>query len=82
MTKVDTTAYVYGMAGKKQNPPYLQQPLISSSFAKHDIPVNLSIKRNTSHTYFSQRGKAQYSGSFHLFFETPWYSDDNFIRNS
>ena len=72
--------YVYGMAGKKQNPPYLQQSLISSSFAKHDIPVTFEYQMNTSHTYFSQRGKAQYSGSFHLFFETPWYSDDNLLE--
>ena len=72
--------YVYGMAGKKQNPPYLQQSLISSSFAKHDIPVTFEYQMDTSHTYFSQRGKAQYSGSFHLFFETPWYSDDNLLE--
>ena len=72
--------YVYGMAGKKQNPPYLQQSLISSSFAKHDIPVTFEYQGNTSHTYFSQRGQAQYSGSFHLFFETPWYSDDTLLN--
>ena len=72
--------YVYGMAGKKQNPPYLQQSLISSSFAKHNIPVVFEYNGNTSHTYFSQRGQAQFSGSFHLFFETPWYSDDTLLN--
>jgi len=72
--------FVYGMAGKKQNPTYIQQGLISSSFAKHDIPVTFEYNGNTSHTYFSQRGQAQYSGSFHLFFETPWYSDDTLLH--
>ena len=71
--------FVYGMAGKKQNPTYIQQGLISSSFARHNIPVTFEYQMNTSHTYFSQRGQAQYSGSFHLFFETPWYSDDNLL---
>jgi len=72
--------FVYGMAGKKQNPTYVQQGLISSSFARHNIPVTFEYQMNTSHTYFSQRGQAQYSGSFHLFFETPWYSDDNLLN--
>ena len=75
-----TTCYVYGMSGRKQNPTYIQQGLISSSFAKHNIPVTFEYQMNTSHTYFSQRGQAQYSGSFHLFFETPWYSDDNLLN--
>jgi hypothetical protein len=72
--------FVYGMAGKKQNPTYAQQALISSSFARHNIPVTFEYQMNTSHTYFSQRGQAQYSGSFHLFFETPWYSDDSLLN--
>ena len=72
--------YVYGMSGKKQNPTYVQQGLISSSFARHNIPVTFEYQMNTSHTYFSQRGLSQYSGSFHLFFETPWYSDDNLLE--
>ena len=72
--------YVYGMAGKKQNPPYLQQSLISASFARHNISCSFEYQMDTSHTYFSQRGNAQYSGSFHLFFETPWYSDDTLLH--
>ena len=46
--------YVYGMAGKKQNPPYLQQPLISSSFAKHDIPVTFEFNE-IHHTLTSHK---------------------------
>jgi len=72
--------FVYGMAGKKQNPTYAQQALISSSFARHNIPVTFEYQMNTSHTYFLERGLEQYSGSFHLFFETPWYSDDSLLN--
>ena len=74
-----TTCYIYCYSGKKQNPTYLQQGLISSSFARHNIPVTFEYQMNTTHTYFSQRGQSQYSGSFHLFFETPWYSDDSLL---
>jgi len=75
-----TTCYVNGFSGKKQNPSYLQQELISSSFARHNISVNFEYNNNSTHTYFSQRGQAQHSGSFHLFFETPWYSDDTLLN--
>ena len=74
-----TTCYINGFSGKKQNPSYLQQELISSSFARHNISVNFEYNNNSTHTYFSQRGQAQHSGSFHLFFQTPWYSDDNLL---
>ena len=61
--RYDTTAYVYGMAGKEtKNPPYLQQPLISSSFARHNIPVNFEYQRIHHYTYFSQRGKCTILG--------------------
>ena len=72
--------FVYGMAGKKQNPTYAQQALISSSFARHNIPVTFEYQMNTSHTYFSQRGQAQYSGSFHLFYQTPWWDDSTLLN--
>ena len=76
-----TTAYVYGhITGKKTNPSTLQQPIISASFARHGIPVNFEYNDNTSHTYFSQRGQNQYTGSFHLFMQTPWYSDDTLLN--
>ena len=74
-----TTCYINGISGKKQNPSYLQQSLISSSFARHGISTNFEYNNNTTHTYFSQRGQAQHSGSFHLFFQTPWYSDDSLL---
>ena len=74
-----TTCYINGFSGKKQNPSYLQQGLISSSFARHGISTNFEYNNNSTHTYFSQRGQAQHSGSFHLFFQTPWYSDDNLL---
>ena len=70
--------YVYGQNdSKKQNPSVFQQPLISASFARHNISVNFEYNDNTSVTYFSQRGQNQYTGSFHLFMQTPWYSDDS-----
>ena len=76
-----TTAYVYGQDDAiKQNPSSIQQPLISSSFARHGISVNFEYNNNTSHTYFTQRGQNQYTGSFHLFMQTPWYSDDSLLN--
>lgn len=72
------TCYVYGVnEGNKQNPTTYQQTLISSSFARHNITTNFEYNNDTSHTYFTQRGQNQYTGSFHLFIQTPWYSDDN-----
>jgi len=71
------TAYVYGTSHLKTNPSTFQQTKISESFARHDIPVNFEYQDNVSHTYFSQRGDDDYTGSFHLFMQTPWYSDDN-----
>jgi len=74
------TAYIYGCTySDKQNPSVFQQPLISESFARHGISVNFEYQDNTSITYFSQRGQSQYTGSFHLFIGTPWYSDDNLL---
>ena len=73
------TCYVYGHPGNEDfgvNPPLAHQPLISSSFARHNIPVNFEYNDDTSVSYFSQRGQDQYSGSFHLWIQTPWYSDD------
>ena len=76
-----TTAYVYGQNDSvKYNPSDFQQPIISSSFARHGISVNFEYNDNTSHTYFSQRGQNQYTGSFHLFMQTPWYSDDTLLN--
>ena len=76
-----TTAYVYGQNDSvKYNPSDFQQPIISSSFARHGISVNFEYNNNTSHTYFTQRGQNQYTGSFHLFMQTPWYSDDNLLE--
>lgn len=71
------TAYVYGTTDRKTNPSTFQQIKISESFARHDIPVNFEYNDDTTHTYFSQRGNDDYTGSFHLFMQTPWYSDDN-----
>ena len=74
------TCYIYGIAGEKTNPSTIQQPLISESFARHGISVNFEYNNNTSHTYFSQRGNTDYSSNFHLFMQTPWYSDDNLLE--
>ncbi len=71
------TCYVYGVHESfKSNPTSYQRNLISSSFARHDIPVSFEYQNSTSHTYFSQRTMQQYSGSFHLFLQSPYYSDD------
>jgi len=74
------TCYIYGIAGEKTNPSTIQQPLISESFARHGISVNFEYNNNTSHTYFSQRGNTDYSSNFHLFMQTPWYSDDTLLN--
>ena len=73
------TCYIYGIDSTKMNPSTIQQPLISESFARHGISVNFEYNNNTSHTYFSQRGNTDYSSNFHLFMQTPWYSDDNLL---
>tara|TARA_B100001057_G_scaffold82991_1_gene78579 strand:- start:2690 stop:4954 length:2265 start_codon:yes stop_codon:yes gene_type:complete len=76
-----TTAYVYGQNDDvKHNPSSFQEPLISSSFARHNISVNFEYNGNTSHTYFSQRGQNQFTGSFHLWMQTPWFSDDTLLN--
>lgn len=76
-----STAYVYGQNDARGRTPHSsQEPLISSSFARHNIPVNFEYNDNTSITYFSQRGQNQYTGSFHLFVGSPWYSDDNLLE--
>jgi len=73
-----TTAYIYGRNDEqKHNPSSFQEPIISASFARHGISVNFEYNNNSTHTYFSQRGSDDYTGSFHLFIQTPWYSDDN-----
>tara|TARA_X000001382_G_scaffold83622_2_gene59185 strand:+ start:965 stop:2317 length:1353 start_codon:yes stop_codon:yes gene_type:complete len=75
------TCYVYGIVeGGKSNPTTFQETLISSSFARHNMTTNFEYNNNTSHTYFSQRGSDDYTGSFHLFAQTPWYSDDNLLN--
>ena len=47
---------------------------------RHDIPVNFEYDENTSLTYFSQRGENATHRKFHLFMQTPWYSDDNLLE--
>jgi hypothetical protein len=76
-----STVYIYGQNDEaKENPSAFQQPLISSSFARHGISVNYEYNGNTSHTYFSQRGQNQFTGSFHLWMQTPWFSDDTLLN--
>jgi len=75
------TCYVYGISeNSKQNPTTYHQTLISSSFARHNITTNFEYNNNSTHTYFSQRGSDDYTGSFHLFVQTPWYSDDSLLN--
>jgi len=73
--------YVYGQNdSKKQNPSVFQQPLISASFARHNISSSFEYTENTSIPYFSQRGSNDHTGSFHLFLQTPWFSDDTLLN--
>jgi len=76
-----TTAYIYGQDdSRKRNPSIIQEPLISSSFARHNISCSFEFGDSTSQTYFTQRGQNQYTGSFHLFMQTPFYSDDTLLN--
>ena len=75
-----TTAYVYGTNDRKVNPSTFQQSIISSSFARHNISSSFQYNDDISHAYFFQRGENQYTGSFHLFIQTPWYSDDTLLN--
>ena len=52
---------VYGQDDIRKNPSTIQQPIISESFARHNIPVNFEYNENTSISYFSQRGQNQYT---------------------
>ena len=73
-----TTTYVYGVNHNgKKNPSTLQQPLISASFARHDITTNFEYGDSLTRTYFLQRGDEDHLDKFHLWMQTPWYSDDN-----
>ena len=80
------TAYVYGVnlprlhdQGNKivKNPTNAQQVMISSSFADHNIETIFEYNQKTASTYFNQRGNSNYNSKFHLFIETPSFSDDN-----
>ena len=74
------TCYFYGVDNeKKKRPSTIQQPIISQSFARHNISVNFEYNNDTSHTYFSQRGNTDHLNNFHLFMQTPWYSDDTLL---
>ena len=76
-----TTAYIYGQDDVvKQNPSSFQEPIISASFARHNISVNFEYAENTSLTYFAQRGNTDHLDKFHLWMQTPWFSDDNLLE--
>ena len=74
-------AYVYGQNDAiKENPSSFQQPLISASFARHNISCSFDFTENTSLPYFSERGSNDHTGSFHFFMQTPWFSDDTLLN--
>ena len=76
-----TTAYIYGQDDvRKKNPSTIQQPLISESFARHGIAVNFEYGDDTGRTYFSQRGNTDHLDKFHLWMQSPWFSDDNLLE--
>ena len=76
-----TTAYVYGQDdSRKRNPSSIQEPLISSSFARHNISCSFEYGDDTGRTYFSQRGSSDHADKFHLWMQSPWFSDDNLLE--
>jgi intein/homing endonuclease len=76
-----TTAYVYGQDdSRKRNPSSIQEPLISSSFARHNISCSFEYGDDTGRTYFSQRGSSDHVDKFHLWMQSPWFSDDNLLE--
>ncbi len=73
--------YVYGQDDAiKQNPSSIQQPLISASFARHNISASFVYTEDTSIPYFSERGENDHTGSFHFWMQTPWFSDDSLLN--
>ena len=73
--------YVYGQDDAiKQNPSSIQQPLISASFARHNISASFEYTEDTSIPYFSERGENDHTGSFHFWMQTPWFSDDSLLN--
>ena len=76
-----TTAFVYGQDDSvKYNPSNFQHPLISASFARHNISCSFEYGDDTNRTYFTQRGQNQYTSSFHFFMQTPFFSDDSLLE--
>ena len=76
-----TNAFVYGQDDSvKYNPSNFQHPLISASFARHNISCSFEYGDDTNRTYFTQRGQNQYTSSFHFFIQTPFFSDDNLLE--
>ena len=76
-----TTAYVYGQDdSRKRNPSSIQEPLISSIFARHNISCSFEYGDDTGRTYFSQRGNSDHLDKFHLWMQSPWFSDDNLLE--
>jgi len=76
-----TTAYVYGQDdSRKRNPSSIQEPLISASFARHNISCSFEYGDDTGRTYFSQRGNSDHLDKFHLWMQSPWFSDDNLLE--
>ena len=76
-----TTAYVYGQDdSRKRNPSSIQEPLISASFARHNISCSFEYGDDTGRTYFSQKGNSDHLDKFHLWMQSPWFSDDNLLE--
>ena len=76
-----TNAFVYGQDDSvKYNPSNFQHPLISASFARHNLSCSFEYGDDTNRTYFTQRGQNQYTSSFHFFIQTPFFSDDNLLE--
>ena len=64
-----------------QNPPNLQKPYLSSSFAEFNISCSFNYNSGSSdRPYNSMRGQANHSGSFHLILSPPSHTDDNIYK--
>ena len=73
---------VYGIIAENhpfgENPPAVQRPSISSSFAANNISCSFNNTTDINERqYMDMRGKDEHANTFHLFFDSPGNVNDN-----
>ena len=72
---------VYGTLAENhpfgENPPTVQRPSISSSFAANNISCSFNNGPVSDRQYMDMRGKDEHANTFHLFFDSPSDTNDN-----